>query len=119
MENTVYWILELTIKPGKLESVQGLCDEMSAQTESAEPGTLNYEWMLNGDKSECQIFERYSDSGALLTHLGNFQEHFAGKFFEVFDIKNWNIYGDASPAVVEAIGGMGAQFHGRIGGFAR
>ena len=119
MDNSVYWNLELQIKPDKKEDLKALAADMSARTKEHEPGTLNYEWQVNADMTECHIFERYTDSDALMVHLGNFQEHFAGRFFEVFDIKGWMVYGAPNEQVKDVLGGMGAQFMEKIGGFSR
>ena len=119
MDQTVFWNLELQIKPGKHEALKALAAEMATATKDNEPGTLNYEWNVSDDKSVCHIFERYADSNALMIHLGNFQDNFAGKFFEVLDIKKWVVYGHANEQVREAIGPMGAVFMSPIGGFSR
>ncbi len=119
MDQSVYWNLELNIKPEKKEDLQALVTDMAARTQADEPGALNYEWQVNDDMTECHIFERYADSGALMTHLGNFQEHFAGRFFDILEIKRWTVYGNPTDQVKETLGGMGAQFLGRVGGFSR
>ena len=119
MDNSVYWNLELHIKPDKKNDLELLVSDMSASTKENEPGTLNYEWQVNDAMTECHIFERYADSEALMTHLGNFQTLFAGRFFDVLDIKRWVVYGNPSDQVKETLGSMGAQFLGRIGGFSR
>jgi quinol monooxygenase YgiN len=119
MENTVYWNLELSIKQDKKEDLKSLVSDMSASTKENEPGALNYEWQVDEQMTNCHIFERYVDSGALMTHLGNFQEKFAGRFFDILEIKRWTVYGNASDLVKETLGGMGAEFMDPIGGFSR
>ncbi|NNF21674.1 MAG: antibiotic biosynthesis monooxygenase, partial [Saprospiraceae bacterium] len=96
MDQTVFWNLELQIKPGKQEVLKSLAAEMSEATKANEPGAFNYEWNVSEDGTECHIFERYANSDALMIHLGNFQENFAGRFFEVLDIKKWVVYGHAN-----------------------
>jgi quinol monooxygenase YgiN len=119
MDPSVYWNLELSIKPEKKGDLELLVRDMSARTQEHEPGALNYEWQVNEDMTECHIFERYVDSDALMTHLGNFQAHFAERFFDVLEIKRWQVYGNPNNQVKETLGSMGAQFLGRIGGFSR
>jgi len=119
MDQSVYWNLELHIKPEKKENLQALVDEMAARTHEHEPGALNYEWQVNEEKTECHIFERYIDSDALMTHLGNFQAHFAERFFEILEIKRWQVYGNPNDQVKETLGSMGAEFLSRTGGFSR
>ncbi|NNF36919.1 MAG: antibiotic biosynthesis monooxygenase [Saprospiraceae bacterium] len=119
MDQSVYWNLELHIKPEKKDTLQSLIDDMSASTKENEAGTLNYEWQVNEDMTECHIFERYTDSDALMVHLGNFQANFAERFFGILDIKRWQVYGNPNDQVKETLGSMGAQFLGRAGGFSR
>ncbi len=119
MKQTVYWNLELNINPQIKEDLQSLVDEMVKQTEANEPGTLIYEWQIDGDMSECHILERFVDSDALMAHLGNFQAHFAEKFFNILEIKRWQVYGNPSDQVKETLGSMGAQFFSQVGGFSR
>lgn len=119
MENEVYWNLELSIKAGKYDDLLTLVGDMSAHTKANEDGTLNYEWTVNAEKSECHVYERYADSNALLTHMGGFKEHFAGRFFDALDIKRWHVYGNASDQVKEAMTPLGAVFLDRVGGFTR
>ena len=119
MDQSVYWNLELSINPEKKDGLAALAAEMSKATQENEPGTLNYEWQVNDDMTECHILERYADSDALMIHVGNFQEHFAARFFEILEIKRWTVYGNPSEGVKEALGSMGAQFLGKIGGFSR
>ncbi|MDX1479196.1 MAG: antibiotic biosynthesis monooxygenase [Saprospiraceae bacterium] len=119
MNDVLFWNLELTIKPGKLDDLRALVADMSARTKAHEPGTLSYEWSVNEDGTECHIYERYTDSGALMAHLGGFQEHFAGRFFDVLDIKRWVLYGNPSDQVRETLAGFGAAFFKPIGGFSR
>ena len=119
MDQSVYWNLELNIKAQKKSDLPALVADMAARTKEYEPGALNYEWQVNAEMTECHIFERYADSDALMTHLGNFQEHFADRFFDILEIKRWTVYGNPTDQVRETLGGFGAQFLDRIGGFSR
>jgi hypothetical protein len=42
-----------------------------------EPGTLQYDLYLNGDRSECIFIERYRDSEAAIEHAANVGPLFA------------------------------------------
>ena len=119
MNNTVYWNLELSIKAGEFENFQELMAEMVASTEASEPNALNYEWSVSEDKSSCHIFERYTDSEATLTHLGNFGEKFAERFMSIFDVKRFVVYGNPSNQIKEALSGFGPVFLSYAGGFSR
>ena len=119
MQNHIYWNLELNIKEGKFDQFKSLMDEMVAATKANEPAALNYEWMVNEDKSVCHIFERYADSAATMVHLGNFGAHYAKRFFEVLEPTRFMVYGNPSEDVKAALTANGAQFMEPLGGFSR
>ena len=93
------------------------------------PGTLNYEWFIDADGKNGQIYERYADSAATMTHLGAFGEKFAERFMAVLEPTRLLVYGDPSDevktprrdggplgggALVPQCGGPGARVH-RLG----
>lgn len=117
MSAEVSWVLEMNIKPGELENWTALMGEMVAATEANEPGTLAYQWFIDG--STCHIYERYVDSDAVMVHLGAFGASFADRFMGAADPSLMFIYGDPSPAVREALAGMQPRYLGVFGGFAR
>ena len=114
----VFWNLELSIKPGKLDSLKTLANEMSKGTKENEPNTLFYEWSLDAQNQKCHIFERYTDSDAVRTHLGNFQ-NYAERFFDCLDVESFQVYGNPDAALMEALGGLGAVHFPQFEGFAR
>ena len=115
----VFWNLELEIKSGRYDDLVALMSEMSTKTLEHEPDTLNYEWFISDDKQTCHIYERYINSEAVLTHLGNFQTHFAERFFDILDAERFMVYGKVSDTVRGALASIGAQFMDRLGGFTR
>lgn len=119
MGNEVFWVLELSVIDGKAGELSALITEMSQATQDSEPGTLNYEWFLNEDKSKCTIYERYADSEALLIHLGNFGANFAERFMSILTIDSFKVFGPASDQVMEALSAFGATYMGYAGGFNR
>ena len=119
MSQNVYWLLKVDVNPGKFDDAQALMHEMVASTNDNEPGTLNYEWNFNGDKSSIHIYERYADSGALMIHVGNFGANFAERFMQCFAPTGFTVYGEASAEVKDALAGMGAEFYSPAAGFVR
>ena len=119
MSDVMSWSLRMSVKEGEGEKLGPLMEEMAAATAADEPGTLTYEWFTSDDGSTVHVNERYSDSDALMVHVGNFGEKFADRFFAIFDVTGFDVYGNPSDAVREALGGMGANFLGTLGGFAR
>jgi quinol monooxygenase YgiN len=118
MADTVGWLVEGNIKPGKFEAFDELMQEMVEGT-SAEPGTLNYEWYVAEDKSAFTIWEKYADNDATLSHVNGFIEKWSGQFMECCDMTRFVVYGPADDRVKETVGGWGPIYQGHWGGFAR
>jgi len=118
MGSYVSWVIELALKPGKLDDFKALMDEMVESTQ-AEPGTLGYEWFFSDDGSACHIYERYADSKAMLSHVGGFQEKFAARFLDMADVTRFVVYGSPSDEARKVLDGFGASYMAQLGGFAR
>lgn len=119
MNENIHWLLEMKIKPGRTDATKALMEEMIAATREDEPGALNYEWYVDETEGSCHVYERYADSAAVMTHLGNFGEKFAERFLAVLEPTRLAVYGDPSDEVAEALSGFGAAFHPPTAGFAR
>lgn len=115
----VYWMLEVKIKDGEVDALKALLADMVKATQNDEPGTLNYEWWINGDETSCHIYERYADSSAVMVHLGNFGAKFAGRFMAILEPTRLMVYGDVSDEVRKALDGLGAIYMSALGGFGR
>ena len=118
MASAVSWVLEVAVKPGKLEEFRSLMNEMVASTEK-EPGSLSYEWFISEDGATTHIYERYADSAATLVHVGNFGANFAGRFLAAVDPTRLSVYGEPSKEVADALSAFGPAYFGTFGGFAR
>ena len=119
MTNHVYWLLELSIKDGHLDSFRSLMSEMTAATQNDEPGALNYEWWISEDNAACHIYERYVDSAATMVHLGNFGSKFAERLLSHVDPTRFTVYGNADDAVKGALADFGPVFMQPFGGFSK
>ena len=119
MSAQVFWMLELDIKPGQLDALRALMQEMVAATEANEPGTINYEWFLSEDETKCHIYERYIDSAAVMVHLAAFGQHFAERFLGALQPTRFTVYGNPSGQVREALAAFGAGYMTEFGGYAR
>ena len=62
---------------GKREEYLRLSDQAMDLVRTKEPGTLQYDLYLNGDRSECMFIERYRDSEAAMEHVANVGHLFA------------------------------------------
>lgn len=101
----------MTVRKGQLEGFKRQAAECIRQTKEKDTKTLRYDWFLSHDGTECEIREAYSDSGGLIEHRMNVGAALDKLFGEFADAHAVNVYGDASPQLME----MGnAQMAGRI-----
>jgi len=119
MSEAIAWMLELDVRPGKLDELRALIDEMVSGTKQAEPGALSYEWSLSSDGTRCHIYEKYADSAATLTHLGNFGERYAARFMGALTPTRLVVYGAPSDAVKQALAALNPSFMDSVAGFTR
>lgn len=118
MNENVAWLLELTIKPGQRSAFEAVMRDMIASAQ-AEPGTLNYEWWIAADGSACHVYERYRDSGAVMTHLAGFGAKFAERFLPLITPTRFVVYGAPSPAAREALAAFDPLHLAPLAGFSR
>jgi quinol monooxygenase YgiN len=118
MSDLVSWSLRMSVRDGRLDDAKALVAEMVEATRS-EPGALIYEYFLGDDGTSCHIYERYTDSDAVMAHLGNFGENFADRFMACFEPTSFSVYGPASADVRDALSAFGVVHLGRLDGFSR
>jgi len=118
MSSIVSWNIRASVLEGRLDDARELMTEMVESTR-AEPGTLSYEWFLHEDGTQCHIHDRYADSDAALTHLGNFGSKFAERFLQCFAVDGVSVYGEPSDEVRAILDGFGSVYLGTFGGFSR
>jgi quinol monooxygenase YgiN len=87
----IYSYAKFSIHPGKTEEFKRLARECSRIVNEQEPGTLLYEWFMNGDETECVALDCYADIGAMLEHI----KHIAPLMRGLMDISDryLEIYG--------------------------
>ena len=118
MSDVVAWLVDHSIKSGQLDNFKALVEEM-VQSTLNEPNTFAYEWFLSEDNSSCHSYERFADSAAAMTHLGNFGEQFAERFLPLVEIRQFTVYGAPNDEVKAVLSGFGATFMDPLNGFAR
>src|SRR3954466_9334769 len=118
MNAPIAWLLEVTVKPGQLDTFRGLMEEMVAST-LAEPGALSYEWFMSDDGRVVHLYERYVDSAAAVAHLETFREWFAGRFLSAVDPTRFTVVGSPNDEAKSALSGFGPTFLSPFGGFVR
>ena len=118
MSNEIQYLIEWTIKPGGHDSFKSMANNFSAEVEANEPDMRGYQWYFNADESKAYTSESFKDSDAVMTHLGNVSDALPG-LLEHCDISRFEVFGNPSDAVKEALGGFGAVFNSYYAGFVR
>lgn len=92
---------KMKINLGMLEEFKQQAAKCVSTVKERDPGTLQYDWFISSDKTECEIREIYKSSEAVLKHQSNIREPL-GALFEKFGLPNsLVIYGDPSPELLE------------------
>jgi len=118
MSEAVTMILEASVREGRLDDARALMEELVAST-LEEPGTLVYEWFLGADSRTCEIYERYADSAAAVLHTRTFDETYAARFDDCFELASFALCGEPSAELRAMIGEDGVTYVGTWGGFCR
>jgi quinol monooxygenase YgiN len=93
-------IARLKIHTGKLDEFKALAATVLSVVQERCPGTLEYEWFLSTDQTECVVLETFASSEALLAHADAVAEQ-ARQLFAVCDMPDIWLCGEPSAAVLE------------------
>ena len=99
---------KMKIPSGKLEEYKQQVAEYISQIKEKDTGTLQFDWFISGDKTDCEIRETYASSESALAHQDHLHE-LQGIFFKKFGLPySLIIYGDPSPELLKIAkaGGM-------------
>jgi len=90
------------IHPGKLEEAKKIAAEcmVIVQEKEVGKGLLQYDWFFSPDQTECVVRETYTDSGAVMTHMGNLGEPL-GRLMGITDFE-LEVYGNPSEELQKA-----------------
>ena len=92
MSNDISWHAELRVKPGQLDALRALTNEMVAATKS-EPGALIYKRYISADRQVVHVFERYVDPDAAVAHLTAFRKTYGERLGKMIDRKRFTVFG--------------------------
>ena len=99
---------KMKVPSGMLEEYKQQVAEYIRQIKEKDTGTLQFDWFINDDKTECEIRETYVSSESALSHQDHLRE-LQGIIFKKFGVQYLVIiYGDPSPELLEnaKAGGM-------------
>lgn len=99
--NKLHVSARMKIREGKLEGFKKQAAECIRQTKENDNGTLQYDWFLSSNQTECEIREVYESSEALVEHKHNLREAL-GRLFEEFAYDHTvMLFGDPSPQLLD------------------
>jgi quinol monooxygenase YgiN len=107
MNTEVSWRVELAINEGQLDEFLALTAEMVEFTRT-ERGVLSYQRFVSHEDRVVQVYERYADSQAAITHLCNFSTYFAARFSKMVTRRQFDVYGTPSEELKSVLNGFGA-----------
>ena len=118
MNESIYFLLELNIRPREIEAFRDL---MKSMVESArgESDTLSYDRTLSEDSKTCHVFERYADNAALMIHARTFQAKFAERFLALAKPVRVVVHGKPTAQVRDALAAFSPTYMSPLGGFHR
>lgn len=116
----IHYLVEFSVKPGKLEQFTEVANWFIEQCEAEEPGTMSYRWYLSEDETKCYLHEAFDDSAGLVAHAGGPRvQGRIGDLLETGDITRFEAFGNPDAAAAEALAGFGAVTHPYLNGFTR
>jgi quinol monooxygenase YgiN len=117
MENEIYSIYHLTLNPADYDKFRALVLKI-VDLAKEEPDTLTYEYVVNAERTQAHIVERYRMPG-LLPHVEQTFAPFAEEFLLLCKIDALFVYGQPTPDIRAKLDGFGARYFESFAGFAR
>ena len=109
MSNKLQLSARMKIREGKLDGFKRQAAVCISQVKDKDPGTLQYDWFLNSDRTECEIREAYESPEALLVHIANLREPLGILFEQYATDHSIVLYGDPSPELIQTAKTRGVE----------
>ena len=93
----------------QLEEVKQHANECIQRVTEKDPGTIQYDWFMSSDNTECEIRETYENSEAFLAHLSNLSNLLQILYEKFASDHSVAIYGDTSQDLLEKINARGVD----------
>ncbi len=118
--DSIHYLVEFSVKPGKLDQFKEVANWFIEQCEAEEPGTMAYQWYLSEDGAKCYLFEQFNDSAGLVAHAGGPRvQGRIGDLLETGDITRFEAFGNPDAAAAEVLASFGAVTYPYFNGFSR
>lgn len=114
----VYWIVTLTVQPGQFAKFKELVAALVAATQK-EPGALDYRFNIADDQTTVDVFERYRDSAAVVSHVTQTFGPSAEPILAIAKPTRFVVYGTPSDEVKKVLGGFNPVYMTPFDGFTR
>ena len=69
--STIHVVARFKIHEGRLDEFTAAAEECKRIVREKDRNTLQYEWFLNDERTECVVLERYAGSDGLLEHIAH------------------------------------------------
>ena len=99
----------LKVHEGKLDDFKAVAAQCMQSVRERDTGTLQYDWFISGDGSECVVRETYRDSAAVLEHIGNLGETM-GSLLSCCDM-DLEVYGAPSEELQQAAAALAPRVY--------
>ncbi|HSO85028.1 MAG TPA: antibiotic biosynthesis monooxygenase [Draconibacterium sp.] len=97
------------IHSGKVEEFKKIAAQCVPAVKANETGALQYDWFFNPGETECVVRETYSDSNAVLAHMGNIGT-LLGQLLAMSDF-DLEVYGNLSEELKNAAAGLNPKVY--------
>ncbi|MEM7415848.1 MAG: antibiotic biosynthesis monooxygenase [Gemmatimonadota bacterium] len=120
-QNEITVVYRWTANPGKMDELKAIYEEVLAQMEANEPGTLRMETYVAEDANQIVVHDVFADGDALGYHLGVTAAAHFPKLMEIATPGPFFFCGDVPAELRQAAEGMnmGAVFGTHAFGFVR
>ena len=115
-ESTITFVFFVEVQDGQAEKLEDFFMKTADNALREEPGTLDYSWAFNEDKSEVLVYERYADEEAYLAHIQNTD---TTGLDGVAKITNTFVAGKLSPEIATRQRESGARLFKSMDGLSR
>jgi quinol monooxygenase YgiN len=102
------------IAPAKLNEFKKVAAQ-AIEIAKREEATLQYEYFMSADETACVVLETYASSEALLAHMAGLGSVIQ-RLVELGGDFKADVFGDPSPALVEATVAFKPKIYASIGG---
>jgi quinol monooxygenase YgiN len=114
----IYWILTCSVQPAQLADFKKIVGQLVAAAKD-EPGTLAYEFSIDASQSTVDIFERYQDSNAIVSHVEQTFGPLAERFLALAKVSRFVVYGMPGIEAKRLLAGFNPAYMTPFDGFTR